>query len=147
MAELQYAGEYIIDECKLCTVSGLELNLIDLVASIDIYEDIFQNSISGDISFVDTNDILGNARICGQEKLKLKLSTPNSDDTNDRNRIINFSDQPLYIYKINSSVGINDNTQAFSLSFTTAELVRNNSIRAVKSYKGEPAKDIILNIA
>ena len=57
MAELQYAGEYIIDECKLCTVSGLELNLIDLVASIDIYEDIFQNSISGDISFVDTNDI------------------------------------------------------------------------------------------
>jgi len=146
MAELQYAGEYIIDECKLCTVSGLELNLIDLVASIDIYEDIFQNSISGDISFVDTNDILGNARICGQEKLKLKLSTPNSDDTNDRNRIINFSDQPLYIYKINSSVGINDNTQAFSLSFTTAELVRNNSIRAVKSYKGEPAKDIILKI-
>jgi len=146
MAVIQYAGEYIIDECKLCTVGGLELDLIDLIASIDIYEDIFQNSISGDISFVDTNNVIGNARICGQEKLKLKLSTPNADDTDDRNKIINFSDQPLYIYKINSTLSINDNTTAFSLSFTTAEIVRNNSIRVVKSYKGEPAKDVILKI-
>ena len=120
MADFQYAGEYIIEECKLCTVGGLELDLIDLVASVDIYEDIFQNSISGSISFTDTNDVLSNARICGQEKLKLKLSTPNSDDTDDRNKIINFSDQPLYIYKINNKVSVNDNTIAFSLAFTTA---------------------------
>lgn len=146
MSVIQYAGEYLIEECKLCTVSGLELDLTDLIASVDIYEDIFQNSISGDISFADTNNIMSSARICGQEKLKLKLSTPNDGDTDDRNVVINFTDQPLYIYKINSVVGINDKTQAFSLSFTTAELIRNNNIRVVKSYKGEPAVDIIKSI-
>jgi hypothetical protein len=146
MAVIQYAGEYLIEECKLCTVSGLELDLSDLIASVDIYEDIFQNSISGDISFADTNNIMSSARICGQEKLKLKLSTPNDGDTDDRNVVINFTEQPLHIYKINSVIGINDQTQAFSLSFTTAELVRNNNIRVVKSYKGEPAEDIIKEI-
>ena len=146
MADIQYAGEYIIEECKLLTVGGLELDLIDLVASVDIYEDIFQNSISGDISFADTNDVIGNARICGQEKLKLKLSTPNVDDTDDRNVVINFTEQPLYIYKINSKVNVNDKTVAFSLSFTTAELVRNNNIRVVQSFSGEPSAEIIKNI-
>ena len=102
MAVIQYAGEYLIEECKLGTVSGLELDLSDLIASVDIYEDIFQNSISGDISFADTNNIMSSARICGQEKLKLKLSTPNDGDTDDRNVVINFTEQPLYIYKINS---------------------------------------------
>ena len=91
MAEIQYAGEYKVDVCKLCTVNGLELDLSDLLASVDIYEDIFQNSISGDISFADTNNLVGELRLVGQEKLKLKLSTPNADDTDSRNTIINFT--------------------------------------------------------
>ena len=43
MAEINYAGEFIVSECILCTVGGLELDLTEQVASIAIFEDIFQN--------------------------------------------------------------------------------------------------------
>ena len=115
MAVIQYAGEFQLEECTLCTVSGLELDLTELVADINIYEDLFSTSVSGTISFQDNNNLLGNndIGIIGQEKLKLKLSTPNAGDTGDRNRIINYTETPLYVYKIDDKVGVNENTDAF----------------------------------
>ena len=85
-------------------------------------------------------------RLVGQEKLKLKLSTPNADDTDSRNTIINFTEMPLYIYKINNKMSVNDNTTIFSLSFTTSEIIRNNRIRCVEAYEGKPADEIIKKI-
>lgn len=146
MAQIQYAGEYIVDECLLCTVGGLELDLRDQLASINIYEDIFTNSITGSISFVDTNNLTANASIVGQEKLKLVLVTPNASDDTSRDMAINFSDQPLHIYQIKSSINVNDRTKTFELAFTTNEIMRNNRIRVCQSYNGEPAKEIIKKV-
>ena len=146
MAQIQYAGEYIVDECLLCTVGGLELDLRDQLANINIYEDIFTNSITGSISFVDTNNLTANASIVGQEKLKLVLVTPNASDDTSRDMAINFSDQPLHIYQIKSSINVNDRTKTFELAFTTNEIMRNNRIRVCQSYNGEPAKEIIKKV-
>ena len=46
---IQYAGEFAIAECILYTVGGKELDLTDLVVGVNIYESIFNNSITGDI--------------------------------------------------------------------------------------------------
>ena len=146
MAQIQYAGEYIVDECLLCTVGGLELDLRDQLANVTIYEDIFTNSITGSISFVDTNNLTANASIVGQEKLKLVLVTPNASDDTSRDMAINFSDQPLHVYQIKSSVNVNDRTKTFELAFTTNEIMRNNRIRVCQSYTGEPAKEIIKKV-
>jgi hypothetical protein len=146
MAQIQYAGEYIVDECLLCTVGGLELDLRDQLANINIYEDIFTNSITGSISFVDTNNLTANASIVGQEKLKLVLVTPNASDDTSRDMAINFSDQPLHVYQIKSSANVNDRTKTFELAFTTNEIMRNNRIRVCQSYNGEPAKEIIKKV-
>lgn len=146
MAEIQYAGEYIVEECTLCTVGGLELDLRDQLAQISIFEDIFQNSITGTISFVDTNNLTANASIIGQEKLKLVLVTPNADDDTSRGMAINFSDNPFHIFKINSTVNVNDRTKTFELAFTTNEIVRNNRVRVCQSYNGEPAKEIVKKV-
>ena len=146
MAEIKYAGEYIIEECTLCTVGGLELDLRDLVASINIFENIFKNSITGSISFTDTKNVLANASVIGQEKLKLVLVTPNADDDTTREMAINFSDTPLHVYNVAAKQNVNDSTVAFTLRFTTNEIVRNNRIRVSQSYTGEPAVDIIKKI-
>ena len=146
MAEIKYAGEYIVEECTLCTVGGLELNLIDKLATVTIFEDIFSNSITGNISFVDTDNLTANASIVGQEKLRLVLVTPNASDSSERTMAVNFTDNPLHIYKVGSSVNINDRTKTFSLSFTTMEMVRNNRIRVSQSFKGEPVNDMIKKV-
>jgi len=143
---IQYANEYLLSECKLYTAGGLELDLSSLVTSVNIYEDIFNNSITGDIAFTDTNNILGNASIVGQEKLSLILATPDGTDVYDRENAIDFSQTPFYIYKVNSSQLINDRSMGYTISFTTAEIVRNGHIRVSQSYKGEPAIDIIKKV-
>ena len=150
-ASIQYANEYLLEECIIWTVGGLKLDLTDLVVGVNIYEDIFQNSISGDISFVDTTNVLGNATIVGQEKLTLILATPDGSDSYDRKNAIDFSKQPFYVYKVSSSASLNEGTVAFSLGFTTAEIVRNNQIRISKSFDGDimigdQATDIITKI-
>ena len=143
---IQYAGEFAIAECILYTVGGKELDLTDLVVGVNIYESIFNNSITGDISFTDTNNIIGNAKIIGQEKLSLSLITPDATDNYDRTNSIEFGEMPFYVFKVKSSNSINDKTMGYTLSFTTAEIVRNGHIRVAQSYKGEPALDIVKKV-
>jgi len=143
---IQYANEYLLEECKLHTIGGLELDLRDLVVGVNIYEDIFNNSITGDISFIDTNNVLGNAKIVGQEKLALKLATPDGSDNYDRLNSIDFTEMPFYVYKVNASNTINDRTQGYTISFTTAEIIRNGQIRVSQSFKGEPVEDMIKKV-
>ena len=146
MAEIQYAGEYHIEVCEIYAASGTVLDLKDQFASVNIYEDISKNALTGDISIVDTNNLLTNLPIIGQEKLKLRLVTPNADDDTSRGAAIDFTDSPLYIYKVDSKVGINDNTFAYTLSFTTPEAVRSNRIRVNQAFSGEPSIDIVKKI-
>ena len=143
---IQYANEFILDECKLFTVGGLELDLSELVSEVNIYEDIFSNSITGDISFTDTNNVMGNAKIVGQEKLSLRLATPDGSDNYTRLNSIDFTEMPFHVFKIAASAQINDNAQGFTISFTTGELVRNGHIRVSQSFKGEPVEDMIKKV-
>lgn len=146
MATMQYAGEYHIEVCEIYAASGAVIDLKDQFASVNIYEDIFKNALTGDISIVDTNNLLTNLPIIGQEKLKLRIVTPNEDDDNSRTMAIDFTDTPLYIYKVSSKVSINDNTNAYTLSFTTPEAVRSNRIRVKQAFSGEPSVEIVKKI-
>lgn len=146
MAELRYAGEFIVDVCELHTVSGAIIDMTEQFSTISVFEDIFSNFITGSISFVDTNNLLTNLPIIGQEKLLLKLTTPNGDDASNRLSSIDFTDNPLYVYKINNKTQVNDNTVAFSVAFTTSEAIRANRIRVSQSFEGEPSEDIVKKI-
>jgi len=130
MAALNYAGEYIINECKIASTSGVIVDVTDLVSTINIFENIFKTSITGDIALVDTKNLLSTLPIIGQEKLILKLSTPqHPEPLYDRTTTIDFTEHPLYIYKVDNKVKVNENTDAYTLSFTTAEAIRSNRIR------------------
>ena len=146
MAELRYAGEYIVDVCELHTVSGAVIDMTEQFSTISIFEDIFANFITGAISFTDTNNLITNLPIIGQEKLLLKLTTPNGDDVSNRLSSIDFTDSPLYIYKVNNKTQVNDNTVAFSVSFTSGEAIRSNRIRVSQSFAGEPSEDMVKKI-
>ena len=145
-ASIIYANEFILDECKLYTIGGKELNLVEIVTKVNLYEDIFNNAISGDISFVDTNNLLGRVSIVGQEKLTLRLAVPDGTDNYDRKNSIDFTETPLYVFKVSSTNVINEGSAAFTVSFTTSEVVRNGHIRVSQSFKGEPVEDMIKKV-
>lgn len=142
---MQYAGEYGVEICKICSTSGEIIDITSLISTVNIFEDIFKSSLTGDITLVDTNNLLTSLPIIGQEKLLLKLTTPQSGTT-DRNLSLDFTDHPLYLFKVVAGAKSNDNTQALVLSFTTAEAIRSNRIRVSQAFEGEPSADIIQKI-
>ena len=143
-SKIRYAGDYYIEEIKLATIKGNFIDLSALVTSIDIYEDIFASAVTGSITFTDTNNLLGNGPIIGQEVLSLKIQTPQTSPT-DRT-VIDFTKNHLYVYKVFNTTQINDGTVAVTLSFTTYDLYTNYRTKVSKAYKGEPAEDIVKEI-
>ena len=56
-SDLQFAGEFLLEECILLTVNGTEYDISALVHNINIYEDIFSMTVSGDVIIKDTNNL------------------------------------------------------------------------------------------
>ena len=67
-SDLQFAGEFLITQCKLLTTSGNEYDIRNLVQNINIYEDIFSHTVSGDILLKDTINLVMNGPIIGQDR-------------------------------------------------------------------------------
>ena len=75
-SELQYAGEYLLEECLIVSTSGKTYNISDLIEEINIFENIFSAQVTGNIIISDTTNIIMNTPIIGEERLLLKLMTP-----------------------------------------------------------------------
>ena len=73
---IQSAGEFEIEELKLVTTSGLEVDLTTSVIGLTLYEDIFSMTISGTIAIADSANLASYGPLLGQEYLHLKIRTP-----------------------------------------------------------------------
>ena len=141
--QIQFAGEFLLEDCTIVSTTGTEFNITELVQEINIYENLYQASISGDIVIKDTNNIVDNFPILGEERLSLKIMTPQKSPKKDT--IIDFTRSPLMIYKVNSTEGEGENALVVSLQFGSVEAFRNNTCRVSQSYTGQPS-DIVEKI-
>lgn len=73
------AGDVVVDEIKLVSYSGFELDLRKIVGDFSIYEDIYSNYLSGSLVFVDSMNLISNTPIIGDEDLYITFSTPGVD--------------------------------------------------------------------
>jgi len=126
---IQFAGDYNIKEIKLFTSSGNVIDLSEAVITMNIYEDIFSPAITGSIAVVDTNAIITNAPITGQDYLSFKITTPGLE-----NQSIDFTENVMSIYRIDTRVSVSSGTEVFTLHFCSPEGLRDNRVRVSKSY-------------
>lgn len=140
MAGLQYAGEYEIEEIRLFSSSGNIIPLNGLMMSLSLFENIFSPTMSGQITLLDTNSIVLNLPIIGQEYLSFKIKTASlgSEETG----IINYTENVFSIYKIDTRL-MADNAEAIVLHFASPEMMRNSRTRVSKSYTNSLDKIVI----
>ena len=147
MSELQYAGEFNLEECTLLTSAGLSADLKDSVYQIDIFEELNKNTISGSVFVFDTNNILTQGQVIGQDYLLLKISTPQLTESDDRKKI-DYSKNALVIYNVKAKFDINNGAEGYQLDFMSAEGLYNHRTRLSRSFKGsnsEIVEDILRN--
>ena len=73
--ELQYAGEFVVEKALIFTSEGVEIDIKKLLISIDIYENISTNAMTGTLIFNDPVAMLSTGPLIGQEYLSLRIKT------------------------------------------------------------------------
>ena len=130
---LNFAGEFGVEDLRIVTPNGEAADLISdvLVSEINIFEDIFKNSITGSIMLIDIRDIITLLPIQGEEELYLKLKTPSLNEKED---IIDFTETPFIINKVSLRQEVSSGGQIYELTFTSPEAIKNTRKRISKSY-------------
>jgi len=136
-SELQFAGEFLVEECKIVSTTGEIYDIMEIVEEINVFENIYTATISGDIVIKDTTNIVRNFPIIGEERLILKIQTPQSSPKPETT--IDYTLSPLIIYKINSQFSSGETAQVVSLQFGSIEGFRNQTSRVSQSYSGVPS--------
>lgn len=110
-------------------IKDTELSLLNVYQGLNIYEDIFSPFITGDITFLDSNNLIKNLNITGGEDqvISYKFKTAGSQF---------FIEGNLSIYKVGERVRINENTYTYKLYLISKEAFDNNKKLISRSFKG-----------
>jgi len=74
MAEgLTAAGEFTVDDARILTSTGLEVNIFPSIIAITLYESTELLTVSGNILMQDSANVANIGPIIGQEYLFLKI--------------------------------------------------------------------------
>ena len=128
---LQHAGQFIIDELRLVTTNGFDLDLKSSLMGITLYEDIHSMTITGTISIMDSVNLASHGPILGQEFLHLKIRTP--FDNKEESTTIDFSENAFYVYSISKRKRITERIQGFVLNFASQELIKSQRLKVTQS--------------
>jgi len=133
---IEFAGDYGLASMLLINHDGDAIDIKYLVQEINIYESIYNNSITGTVVITDAIDLIGNLPIQGTERLEFKLRTPG---TNEPEHIIDCSSEtgnPVNIFKLTHRQQLDQDMQRYILHFCSREFLRNMRTRVSKSYTG-----------
>ena len=120
---LQFAGDYRLREVLIKSSRNIELDFRSLVLEMNIFEDIFSNSMYGNIIIRDSANHIENLPIIGQEDIRFKFETPGFNDP------IDFEEHAGKIYKVDKQVRTLEREQLYVLHFTTKEALIHDSAK------------------
>ena len=137
---VQSAHDVEINRLMLVSSTNQLIDLIDFLVEINIYEDLFSNTLSGQIMISDSRGLIDKLPLVGDEYLFLKIKTPSFTST---------IEKTFRIYKISDRVIVRDtNTQTYVLHFASIELFHDISLPLYLPFSGmiqDVVEDIYLN--
>ena len=133
MKEVQYAGEFKLENCEIIASSGVVAEISSNIVEINLFESIFSSSLTGSIIIADTNNLTDNLPIIGQEYLRLKIQTPSLRDEED---IIDFTENVFVINSVQARAETGNNVSVYLLVFSSSEILKNQRTRVNGSLTG-----------
>ena len=142
--QLEFAGDYHLPYIHLINHSGEGIessthgeNIVHLMIEFNIYESVFDSSVTGSIVIVDTQNLISKLPIQGTERLSFKLTTKLDNDTDDT--IIDCREshgKEMHVFAITDKKQLNDQTLTYTIHFASREFVRNLRTRVSESFSG-----------
>ena len=132
------AQEHSSFKLEILTVvnnEGEAFDVINVFQQCIINESIYDNFLTGEISFNDGLGMLEKIKFSGQESIRIRFSqVPNNPEGEvNEDEVI---DKVFRIYKVNDIHRIDQNNQVFNCKFCSPELMDAKRIRISQAYKG-----------
>ena len=128
------AFNYDLDVLTLVNNEGEGFDIRKIFVGLKLHESITQNFLSGEVSILDATGMIENAKLFGQETLRLKFSHPGVKDTEDVDE--NTIDQIFRIYHVGEVKRVGQNSLLYNLRFCAPELIHAKRVRISQAYKG-----------
>lgn len=132
------AVDFKLDQLLLVSTNGRSTDLRLIMRELNIYEDLFCNTMSGDLVLQDTQDLTNEIPIVGNEWLIVDFKKPST--------LFQFR-KVFRIYKVSNRKRSGTYVEDYVLHFTSEETLLNESVKISKSYKGLPVSEMIRDIA
>lgn len=128
--ELIAAGTVSLSKIELVR-SDLKrsLDLTALFLEMDVYEDMFSNTMSATVTIMDTHNLVTEFPIIGEEYLDIEFKTPSfPEEYTIKHR--------FYVYKLSSKVIGSDNKSVYVLNLMSYDVVSDLNFKISKSFNG-----------
>jgi hypothetical protein len=135
---LRYPTDYNLSVLNLVTSVGT-LNIMPSMLELNIYEDLFGDTVSGEVLITDSLGIVATHTLNGTEFLQVVLKKTASDSV--------YLTRNFRVYKMGKRVTGDTNAyEVFSLMFCSEEFFIGEQYRISKSFKNTPISDIVKTI-
>lgn len=138
--QLLSPGDIAFEVVELQSVNGDVVSLTNFIIELNIYEDIFSNSLQGVLLLTDAREVISGLPIVGDEILNIWVRTPGFDEGYGQSIKKSFS-----VYSIKNRILNDDRGQVFALYFCSLEGMYDNVTQISKKFEGttdEVAKEI-----
>ena len=137
---LVQSSDYKINGIVVMTSDGQSVDIKSIMVELNLYEDIFSPTMTGDVTVGDGADMLSSYNIHGNEFILISIDKPT----------LNKPIQKVFrIYKIDTRKFGSASLQNYVLRFCSEELILSTQILLSKSYKGltidKMVNDILVN--
>ena len=131
-------GHYTLDSIELYSyVTKETIELADIVGELNIYEDMFSNTMSANIIVEDTWNIIGKFPIVGHERITIIMDTPEAENE----MVLEFR-----VYKIDNYEKTSQRAATYTIQLISAEYLLNLGQSISKSYPNSLTSDIVRSI-
>jgi hypothetical protein len=134
--KLKSAGDYELIDVKIASARGLIFDVFNFVIDINIYEDMFSPTMSGNITLNDAQDLVNLMPMIGEEKLLITFKTPSMTDND------GLYEQEFYIYKMTDREYTAERAVGYTLHFVSFETIRDLNFKLSKGFAGNIDKII-----
>lgn len=138
---LRYPTEFHLQTLNLVTPLGRNgtINLMPFMIELNLYEDLYSSTISGEIVLQDALGLISGFTFNGTEFLEVQLKKTVNDNI--------FYSRNFRVYKVGKRVtGESNSYEVYTLVFCSEEFLLSEQYRLSKSFKGQEISSIVSNI-
>lgn len=137
---VKFAGEIVLKSLYLVNAEGKrKTDIMYLMTEMDIYEDIFSNTLSASITMVENFNMITGYPIVGEEVVEVEFY---SEALPEASRTFK---KTFFVYKVSNRVTTNDKKNVYVLQLVSQELLIDTNTKISRAFSGY-SNDIVQTI-